>query len=422
MTGKQHKTTWILVAAIAVITTGCGRVSATQSRLGTSAVGAASTNATPGSLGKVNLTSGGNGALHGRVLDAAGRPVAGAVVQIGATGQRVTTDGTGTYKTVVPEGNYEFKAMASGLTQSTPAGVLVEAAIDTAVPDITMVPGSGPSGITSITYTQEGAFAFEGSAPATLIAPLGLAVHGGTTLVLDPNKSALVHTGVVRQYGQDGKFQGKFGDYTHWLGFKIMSDNVTAIAVDQQGRTLVLDDAKKLWRFTTDGDKDKDIDVAVDGTDDMCVDPTSGAIYIAGGGITKLNAEGESPQKLSAAGNVSAIAAAKDALWGVVDNKVQKMGLDGTMQIEFGASGIDHPDTYQEAVDVAVDPRNGDVVVVDKGTKQVYVYDTAGVLIGKVGQGVFDAPKAAVVDKDGRVYVLDAGKKKVYKFLPTLMK
>jgi DNA-binding beta-propeller fold protein YncE len=106
----------------------------------------------------------------------------------------------------------------------------------------------------------------------------------------------------------------------------------------------------------------------------------------------------------------------------VVDTKVQKMGLDGTMQIEFGASGIDHPDTFQQAVDVAVDPRNGDVVVVDKGTKQVYVYDNAGVLIGKVGQGVFDAPQAAAVDKDGRVYVLDAGKKKVYKFLPTAMK
>jgi DNA-binding beta-propeller fold protein YncE len=308
------------------------------------------------------------------------------------------------------------------MSQSSPAGVLVEAAKDAAVPDITLLPGNGPSGISSITYTQEAAFAFEGSPPATLIAPLGLAVRAGVTQVLDANKSAGVHTGVIRQYGQDGKFQGKFGDYTWFLGRSIMKDNVQAIAIDQQGRTLVLDENKKLWRFSTDGDKDKAIDVNVDGTDDMAVDPTSGNIYVAGGGITKLNAEGETPQKLSAAGNVSAIAVAKDCLWGVVDNKVQKMGLDGSMQIEFGASGIDHPDTFQQATDVAVDQRNGNVVVADKGTKQVYVYDTAGVMIGKVGAGVFDAPQAVAVDKDGRVFVLDAGKKKVYKFLPTMVK
>ena len=135
-----------------------------------------------------------------------------------------------------------------------------------------------------------------------------------------------------------------------------------------------------------------------------------------------MNAEGESAQKLSAAGNVRAVAATKTTLWGIVENKVQKMGPDGSMQVEFGASGIDHPDTFQEAVDLAADPRNGNVVVVDKGTKNVYVYDPAGALIGKVGQGVFDAPKAVTIDKDGRVFILDAGKKKVYKFLPTGMR
>jgi DNA-binding beta-propeller fold protein YncE len=58
------------------------------------------------------------------------------------------------------------------------------------------------------------------------------------------------------------------------------------------------------------------------------------------------------------------------------------------------------------------------VVVVDKGTQQVYVYDGLGNLIGNIGQGVFDKPVAVTVDAGGRVYVVDHGKKKVYKFLP----
>jgi DNA-binding beta-propeller fold protein YncE len=102
----------------------------------------------------------------------------------------------------------------------------------------------------------------------------------------------------------------------------------------------------------------------------------------------------------------------------VSGNVVQKLSADGSMMLSFGAAGIDQKTAFTEATDVAVDPRNGNVVVVDKGAKNVYVFDGVGTLIGKVGQGVFDAPVAATIDATGRIYVVDAGKKKVYKFLP----
>ena len=49
------------------------------------------------------------------MLDVSGRGVPGAVVVIGETKQRLTTDATGTFRAAgLPEGNYTFAAMAAG--------------------------------------------------------------------------------------------------------------------------------------------------------------------------------------------------------------------------------------------------------------------------------------------------------------------
>lgn len=414
--------------ATAVFLTGCGRVSPTASAgpvIDTRTAGASKlTNVTPRVAGG-GLVAAGVGSVKGRVIDASGRGLAGAIVAVDPSGARVTTDATGSFRmTGVSSGMYTFKAMLSGMQQMTTNGVVVEANAEAQVPDISMVPGSGPSGITSISYVQQGELGRVGDPPATLIAPLGVAVRGRDVMVLDVNHSAGVKTGIVRAYdGQGGKFVGKYGDYSKWLGLSQMKDTVKAIALDLQSRALVLDGNKHMWRWNANGGKDKDFDIDVENGNDVAVSDKDGSIYVAhAGGVTKYGPDGDGGTAVGELNNVEAVALYKGTLWTVSGNKVQQLGADGSMVMEFGPAGADDKTSaFSEATDVAVDPRNGNLVVVDKGAKNVYVYDSVGTLIGKVGQGVFESPVAATVDANGMVYVVDGAKKKVYEFLPAGM-
>lgn len=417
------------LVATATLLTGCGRVSTTQaSPLGSStskkvsSAGGGTVQTTGGGSGPaptVAMMAAGVGSARGRVMNkATGQPLAGLTIEIQPGNQRVTTGADGSFLAQgLVGGNYTFTARGTGLSQEMPAGTLVMPNQAADVPVITMVPGSGTAGITSITYVLERELGRQGVAPATLINPIGVAARGADVMVLDLNGSFMVHTGVIRQYdAETATFDGKFGDYSKWLGFSQMKDNVRAITTDGQGRAVVVDDAK-LWRFKDDGGKDKAVDLSVDAVD-ISTD-ANGTMYIAGAdGVSKLSAEGESPSAIGELGDCRAVAGSKDALYVITGNKVSKLSLDGQPQMEWGASGADGGAAFGEAVDVAVDPRNGNVVVVDKGGKQVYVYDPMGTLIGKVGAGTYDSPVAATVDAAGRIYVVDQGKKKVYKFLP----
>src|SRR5205823_5922261 len=122
--------------------------------------------------------------------------------------------------------------------------------------------------------------------------------------------------GVVRQYnGNTGAFAGKYGDYSKWLGMAQMKTGVKAIAVDSQGRALVLDGARQIWRFRVDGGKDKQIAIDADGGNAIAVDPTSGAILVASPtGVLKLSAEGENAQPLGSLGACVGVAAGKDGV------------------------------------------------------------------------------------------------------------
>lgn len=420
--------TFGLVAACIALT-GCGRVSSTQvakpaltGAAAKKAAGATDGGGTSGRAPTVNMMATGVGAAKGQVIDkATGRPLAGITIVAKAAGLRATTDANGAFVIAgLTGGNHEFEVQHAGLVMEMPAGTLVMPNQTADVPVIALVPGAGKSGVTSVSYVKEKELGRDGEAPATLIDPVGVATQGADVRVLDRNHSAFVKTGVVRQYDAEaGKFEGKFGDYSKWLGFSQMKNTVTSIAVDSQGRTVVLDGgARKLWRFAEDGDKEKAADLAVDATD-IATDLKTGSLLVAGAsGINKLTPDGDNPQPVGSLADCVAVAGGKDGIWAIAGGKVTKLAEDGNAVLEFGAGGTEGGANFSEAVDLAVDPRNGHVVVVDKGAKQVYVYDPMGTLIGKVGQGVFEQPVAVTVDAGGRVYVVDQAKKKVYKFLP----
>lgn len=426
----RHPATLIVgLIAASIALTGCGRVSSTQ--VARPATGAAAKQAagvqSGGQAGTrtaptVNMMAAGVGSARGRVVDkATGRPLAGLTVVAKSAGLRATTDANGAFVIGgLTGGNHEFEVLTSGLVMEMPAGTLVMPNTAADVPVIAMVPGAGKSAglVSSVTYVKERELGRDGEAPATLVNPIGVAARGADVQVLDLNNSAFVKTGVIRQYDAEaGSFEGKFGDYSKWFGFSEMKNTVLAITLDNQGRSVVLDGAKKLWRYDANGKKQKASDLSVDGLD-IATDATGSLLIAGSAGITKLNPEGEGPQQLGELTDCRAVAGGKDGIWAIAGGKVAKLGTDGTVMMEFGAGGTDGTQAFTEAVDLAVDPRNGHVIVVDKGAKQVYVYDGMGMLIGKVGQGLYEQPVAATVDAGGRVYVVDQAKKKVYKFLP----
>ncbi|MEB3196943.1 MAG: carboxypeptidase regulatory-like domain-containing protein [Candidatus Sericytochromatia bacterium] len=417
---------------VALLTaTGCGRVTSTQApRLTPStakrAAAPLSSGATPArsALSSAPVALTGVGAAQGQVLSQTNQaPLAGVTVVAEPGGFRGTTDAAGRFQiNGLTAGNYTFQAMGSGLVQMGPAGSLVMPGQPADVPTIFMVPGNGASGITRVSYILEKEMGRSGEAPAPLLFPVGVAARGAAVLVLDRNVASLVKTGVIRQYDAEaGTFQGKFGDYSRWLGLAQMKDSVRALTLDASGRVVVIDGDKRLWRFDSKGNKDKQSELSEEATD-IALDAQGNLVLAGPGGLFRLSPDGEGAQPIGNLEACRAVAAAKDGWWAISAQKVVKVNAEGQTVMEFGAGGPDGSAAFREAVDLAVDPRNGHVVVVDQGAQQVYVYDGLGNLIGNVGQGVFDKPVAATVDAGGRIYVVDQGKKKVYKFLPGVVR
>lgn len=406
--------------ATALGLSGCGRPSATSPAFRSTGINSGTTtgaNQLKGSItGGVRVLSGGAGSATGSILGPDGRPVAGAKVVAEPGGMQAVSAPDGSFRfDGLAEGNYTFKAVVPGLSQAMPAGTLVAGGTVNEVPAISLVAGGagGGLGITSIQYRHEATFADRGQAPGLLVAPIGLALKQGNTVVLDRNSSALVHTGILRQYRSDGSFEGKYGDYSKWLGLGQLKDDVKTFAIDAQGMTWVIDGSNKLWRFDVDGGKQGTSNLSVEGINDFAIHPKTGIMLLgSASGLTKLNGAGEGPQAVGdIQGEVKAVAFAKDGgYWTIQGQQVVHISEQGQAGLSFG--GLTEP------VDLAVDPTNGVLFVVDAGTKNVMAFDPAGSLIGKVGDGMFESPKAVAVDATGKVSVLDAGKKKVYRFFP----
>ena len=67
---------------------------------------------------------------------------------------------------------------------------------------------------------------------------------------------------------------------------------------------------------------------------------------------------------------------------------------------------------------IAVDPRNGDVLVADTGNGRIVRFDAMGDYLGEFGDGQLSSPAGIAVDTSGDVYVDDPGRAGVFEFSP----
>jgi len=98
----------------------------------------------------------------------------------------------------------------------------------------------------------------------------------------------------------------------------------------------------------------------------------------------------------------------------VAANAVFAYSLKGERLFEFKKGEEPGDGVFNAPTHLAIDRRNGNVLVADTNNFRVQVFDKDGVYLRKFGQlgdnpGDFSRPKGIAVDSEGHVYVADAG-------------
>jgi DNA-binding beta-propeller fold protein YncE len=150
---------------------------------------------------------------------------------------------------------------------------------------------------------------------------------------------------------------------------------------------------------------------------------TDGTIYVADGELKSIYAFDRNGELLSAFGKAGEFARpaglAVNSELGrlyvcdVAVNAVFAYSLKGERLFEF-KKGVEPGDGFfNSPTHIAIDRRNGNVIVADTNNFRVQVFDKDGAYLRKFGQlgdspGDFSRPKGIAVDSEGHIYVADA--------------
>ena len=148
-----------------------------------------------------------------------------------------------------------------------------------------------------------------------------------------------------------------------------------------------------------------------------------GTIYVVDGKLKSIYAFGQNGELLAAFGNPGeflrpagiAVNSGLGRLYvcDIEANAVFAYSLKGERLFEFKKGEEPGTGTFNMPVHLAIDRRNGNVVVVDTNNFRIQVFDKDGAYLRKFGQlgdnpGDFSRPKGIAVDTEGHIYVADA--------------
>ncbi len=148
-----------------------------------------------------------------------------------------------------------------------------------------------------------------------------------------------------------------------------------------------------------------------------------GTIYVADGKQKSIYAFNQNGELLSAFGDTGefsrpagiAVNSGLGRLYvcDVAANAVFAFSLKGERLFEFKKGEESGDGVFNSPTHIAIDRRNGNVLVADTNNFRVQVFDKDGTYLRKFGQlgdgpGDFSRPKGIAVDSEGHVYVADA--------------
>ena len=142
------------------------------------------------------------------------------------------------------------------------------------------------------------------------------------------------------------------------------------------------------------------------------------------------DAQGHSLGAISAGGGVKGLASDANNDIYYIDNTasaggvIRKVNLKGQVLLQFGYRGGRGAGYFENPSDLAVDPRNRDLYVVDTGNNRVQRFNRDGAFLSEfggmgAGQGQFNQPQGIAVDREGYVYVADSNNNRIQKFAPS---
>lgn len=346
-----------------------------------------------------DVTVGKVGSIVGRVVTRSGRPLHNVEVSLESNPAIKTTSQQGDFTLMnVPAGQQNLVLKFGSLT--TTVGVNV-------VPNIAVAPAQNPVLLDGEIGSDALAFANPNRQIAAFKVdqdflnqwqPTGVEVSGGNIYVAAIDVRNITHKGtVIKMNAETGE---EWDDLSSaWLGFRHPLNSTTrGLAMNQSGSLLVTD--KDANYFTVDPN-----------SGDVQKNEADSAIDVAGGngvmwfssvrGLEKSDDSGSSRTLISGVAASGMIGADSDGnAYVPVQAAIVKVTPDGE-------SSTIIKNYLHSPADVAIDPRNGDIYVLDGG--EIKRYDKDGQFIVSFGSSALD-PSAIDLDDSGALYVADFGR------------
>lgn len=345
-----------------------------------------------------DVTQGQVGSIVGRVVNRSGRPLHNVLISLESDPSINTKSRRGDFTLMnVPAGQHNLIIQLG--TVQTQVSVTVH-------PNVAASPQQNPIQLDGEVGSEALAFANPNRHVASFKVdqdffnqwqPVGLAVSSGTLYV------SAIDVGLVSRKGSIISMDASNGEgwknvTKKWLGLSYgLNSGTRGMAINGSGTIMVSNDKGGI--YNVDPGAGSIAKVEAGGSLDIAAG--GGKVYIhsaRGLEVTDDSGEGATPTNVKSSGGIAADSEGNG--YAPVQNTVQKVAADGTVTTLI-------KDYLNTPSDIAIDPRNGDIYVLDSG--EIKRYDKNGEFVVNFPSGALDAV-AITCDEEGNLYVADFGR------------
>lgn len=345
-----------------------------------------------------DVTLGQVGSIVGQVVSRTGQPLHNVEISLESNPEIKTTSRRGEFTLMnIPAGNQTLIFRFGQLESKVQVNVMPNRAVPPQQNPVRMEGEIGSQALAiALPNKQIGAFKVDQDSILNQWQPVGLAATGGTIYVSAIDARSLIKKGtVLKMSSNDGS--GWKNLASTWLGLRHPM-NVTArgMTINSAGQVVVVDE--KGGTFSIDTSNGKVTQTPSEGALDIA--SGGGKTYIYGvGGIAESDDTGASRTLIPGVNASGGIAVDKQgSAYVPVQNTLVK--------ITAGKPAVLIDEYLNNPKDVAIDPRNGDIYVLDGG--EIKRFDKNGEFIVNFGGGSLN-PVAVCLDEEGTLYVADFG-------------
>lgn len=357
--------------------------------------GANTTNPLANNTLPTDITKGQLGSIVGRVISRSGAPLHNVEISLESDPSLKTTSKRGDFTLMnVPVGQQNLIFKFGELTTKVPVNVAPNMAVAPAQNPVLLdgEPGSNALAFAS-PNKQIAAFKVDQDSFLNQWQAKGIDVSNGTIYITAIDVKSLIKKGTVIKMSTTG--EGWKDIASTLLGLRHpLNSTARGLAMTSSGSILVVDEKSGLYSVDSSG---KVTTSQADGATDVASGGSTSWIYSVRG-LEKSDDTGASRSPISGVPATGGIGAdAQGNAYVPVQGTIVKVPPTGKPTTLIR-------DYLHAPTDVAIDPRNGDVYVLDGG--EIKRYDKNGEFVVSFGSSALD-PVAIDLDEDGSLFVAD---------------